>query len=170
MTSVSEAVRSENPVKPAATESDEQPLNIYGFARQYEGTYSIRPDECSSVTFTAVSTGSQDGLGPNTAYVINASITQYVDEKLHNMPLSGIARAYLHQYDTLVLMNQGMSDSDGHQKSTPEVAPCDLQVIGELLETFGHDFAKLLGAQTGCYVDSWPLAPSSSPLPKGGLE
>ena len=45
-----------------------------------------------------------------------------------------------------------------------------LQIISSQLETFGHDFAKLLGAQTGCYVGSWPLAPSSSPLPKGGLE
>ena len=155
---------SENPVKLVVTDSDEQLLNIYGLAEQYEGTYS---DRGGSVTFTAVSTGSQDGLGSNTAYVINASITQCDGE---NLPLPGIARAYLHQYDTLVLMNQGMSDSDGHQESTPEVTLCDLQVIGELLETFGHDFAKLLSFPSGCYVDSWPLAPSSSPLPKGGLK
>ena len=44
---------SENPVKPVVTESDERLLNSYGLAAQHRGTYSIRPDECSSVTFVA---------------------------------------------------------------------------------------------------------------------
>lgn len=50
---VSEAVRSENPVKPVVTESGERLLNAYGLAAQYKGTYSIRLDECLSVTFVA---------------------------------------------------------------------------------------------------------------------
>ena len=157
---------SENPVKPVVTESDEQRLNTYGLAAQYRGTYSIRPDECSSVTFVATKSS-------GTLYVIDAYIIRGSGESYREWWLPGVATAYLQQYTVLILNCTRMTDILDHNTSE-EVEPwlpiISLLIISSQLETFGHDFAKLLGAQTGCYVDSWPLAPSSSPLPKGGLE
>lgn len=206
MTSVSEAVRSENPVKPVVTESDERLLNSYGLAAQHRGTYSIRPDECSSVTFVATKlvaynanqdtctwyARSQDSVfGPDqdkrrkawrsmprispevkppsgTLYVIDANITRGSGKSYHEGWLSNIATVYLQQHTVLVL-NLAMV-TDMLDRNTSEKVKSWLQIISSQLKTFGHDFAKLLNAQTGCYVDSWSLAPSSSPLPKGGLE
>lgn len=206
MTSVSEAVRSDNPVKPVVTESDERLLNSYGLAAQHRGTYSIRPDECSSVTFVATKlvaynanqdtctwyARSQDSVfGPDqdkrrkawrsmprispevkppsgTLYVIDAHITRGSGASYHEGWLSNIATVCLQQHTVLVL-NLAMV-TDMLDRNTSEKVKSWLQIISSQLETFGHDFAKLLGAQTGCYVGSWPLAPSSSPLPKGGLE
>lgn len=204
MTSVSEAVRSENPVKLVVTDSDEQRLNDCGFAAQYEGTYSIRPDECSSVTFVATKlvaynanqdvctwcARSQDSVfGPNqdkrqkawrsiprispevkpssgTLYVIDANITRGSGESYYEGWLSDIAMVYLQQHTVLVLNLAMVTDMS---RNISEEAKPWLEIVSSLLETFGHDFAERLGTQTGCYVDSWPLAPSSSPLPEGGL-
>ena len=197
---------SENPVKPVVTESDERLLNSYGLAAQHRGTYSIRPDECSSVTFVATKlvaynanqdactwyARSQDSVfGPDqdkrqkawrsiprlspdvkpssgTLYVIDANITLSGGESYYERSLSDIAVVYLQQHTVLVL-NCAMV-TDMLDRNTSEKVKSWLQIISSQLETFGHDFAKLLGAQTGCYVGSWPLAPSSSPLPKGGLK
>lgn len=197
---------SENPVKLVVTDSDEQRLNDCGFAAQYEGTYSIRPDEHSSITFVATKlvaynanqdactwyARSQDSVfGPDqdkrqkawcsiprisldvkpssgALYAIDANITRGSGKSYCEGWLSDIAVVYLQQHTVLVL-NCAMV-TDMLDRNTSEKVKSWLQIISSQLETFGHDFARLLGAQTGCYVDSWPLAPSSSPLPKGGLK
>ncbi len=103
-----------------------------------------------------------------TLYVIDANITRGSGASYHEGWLSNIATVCLQQHTVLVL-NLAMV-TDMLDRNTSEKVKSWLQIISSQLETFGHDFAKLLGAQTGCYVGSWPLAPSSSPLPKGGLE
>lgn len=206
MTSVSEAVRSENPVKPVVTESDERRLNTYGLATQYEGTYSILPNEDVNVTFVATKMVAYDAIedactwydhlqdsvfGPDqdkrqkawrsiprispevkpssgTLYVIDAHITRGSDESRREWWLSDIAMVYLQQ-DMVLVLNLAMV-TDMSRRKISEKAKLWLPIISSRLETFGHDFAKPLGAQTGCCVYSWPLVPSSSPLPKGGLE
>ena len=165
MTSVSEAVRSENLVKPVVTESDERRLNTHELT-EYRKIYDILPDEHSNVIFVATKVVASDSSG--TLYAIDAYITRGRGESYREWWLSDIAMAYLQQQHTVLVLSRAMM-TDMLDCNTEEVEPW-LQIISLQLETFGHDFAKLLGAQTGCYVGSWPLVSSSSPLPKGGLE